>query len=105
MRAGELKWYIVFLEKTVAPGKFLESKETLAVKFRLRCKMIDYSGSDTVQNSEEFNEQMVTVECYRRPITEKMIAEFNGKKYNVVSAEPISYNQTSMKVRLKRMQE
>lgn len=105
MRASELKHPIVFLEKTVVEGKYLEKKETLTVKFRLKCKVLDLTASDVVQNSEEFNEQVITVETYRRPITAKMIAEFNGEKYNVITTDPLSYNQNNMRVRIKKIQQ
>lgn len=105
MRASEMKYRIVFFEKKTVTGKYLEKEEQLSEVFRLRCKLIDYSANDEQRNMEEYNAQVVTVETYRRAINDSMIAEMNSTKYNVISADPLSYSQMSMRVRLRKIQE
>ena len=101
IRAGQLRHPIRFLEKSKETSDTGAIIDILSVIYSTRCQMLKSVGNQNIQAYEDTDTYDITIKLrtYKK-ITEDMLVELNGYKYNIVHKyDDLQENSTTLKIR------
>lgn len=102
MRVGELRTNVVFQSRVITKDEFGTTAESWTNRYKLKCKVVETSGSKGVDNNEVFTSSSVLIECYMRDIKNDMKVLLNGNEYAIENINPFPY-KNYMQIQLSKI--
>ncbi|HWG77821.1 MAG TPA: phage head closure protein [Steroidobacteraceae bacterium] len=93
-RAGELKWRLTLLKRSVRPNGAGEAIETFEPLQEVWSKVMPWVGRDYYGAAQEQNElQTIFLIRFRRDIDSKDRVRYQGEDFNIIEVAELGYRQ------------